>query len=118
MAYAPLTFAFSDHFTTSENGASRPDDVVDPPVIGVTNENGDGTLIARVTATWGSASATVSLLSHRYQHQWPGAILALNDDKGTLEVTWRDEQSRVLFEGVIMGAWERSGEHAGSHALA
>jgi transposase len=36
----------------------------------------------------------------------------------TLEVTWRDEQSRILFEGVIMGAWERAGQHCGSHVLA
>lgn len=118
MTYQPLTFHFSDDFTTIENGGDELGYLVDPPSISATNENGDGSLIARVLAAWGQASATVSLLSNRYQHQWPGAIAALNDHKGTLEVTWRDEQSRILFEGVIMGAWERSGEHAGSHALA
>lgn len=118
MTYRPLTFDFSDDFTTTENGADALDYVVDPPSISATNENGDRSLVARVLAAWGQASATVSLLSNRYQRQWPGAITALNDHKGTLEVTWRDEQSRILFEGAIMGAWERSGEHAGAHALA
>src|SRR5690606_28947401 len=98
-------------------GATAPGFVVGPPIISATNEATETFRIGRVTAAWGSASATVALLSHRYQQQWPGAILAMNDHKGTLEVTWRDEQSRILFEGVMMGAWERSGEHAGSHAL-
>lgn len=117
MTYQLLTFDFNDDFTTTENGEDALGFVVDPPSISATNENGDERLVARVLAAWGQASATVSLLSNRYQHQWPGAIAALNDHKGTLEVTWRDKQSRILFEGVIMGAWERSGEHAGSHAL-
>jgi hypothetical protein len=118
VTYAPLTFEFSDNFTTCENGARSTDDVVEPPETSATNENGSGALLSRVIAAWGSATATMSLLSNRYQRQWRGAIVALNDHKGTLEVTWRDEQSRILFEGVIMGAWERSGEHSGSHALA
>lgn len=118
MTYQPLTFDFSHDFTTTENGSDALGYLVDPPSISATNENGDGLLLARVFAAWGQASATVSLLSNRYQRQWPGAIAALNDHKGTLEVTWRDQQSRILFEGVIMGAWERSGEHAASHALA
>ena len=117
VTYQLLKFDFSDDFTTIEIGANALTYVVDPPSTSATNENGDGSLVARVLATWGQAYATVSLLSNRYQHQWPGAITALNDNKGTLEVIWRDEQSRILFEGVIMGAWERSGEHAGSHAL-
>ncbi|MBY8828893.1 hypothetical protein [Hephaestia mangrovi] len=96
-----LTFDFSDDFTMTENGADALDYVVDPPSISATNENGVGSLVARVFAAWGQASATVSLLSNRYQRQWPGAIAALNDHKGAL-----------------MGAWERLGEPAGSHALA
>lgn len=118
MTYTPLTFEFSQNFTTTENGANSLDFVVGPPAISATNEATEHFRIGRATAAWGSASTTVALLSHRYQNQWPGAIVALNDDKGTLEVTWRDEQSRILFEGVIMGAWERAGEHCGSHALA
>ena len=81
MTYQPLTFDFSDDFTTTENGVNALGYLVDPPSISATNENGDGSLVARVFAAWGQASATV-------------------------------------FEGVIMGAWERSGEHAGSHARA
>jgi len=118
VTYKPLAFEFSDDFTMSENGADAPGIVVDPPVVSATNSDTESWRIARVMAAWGSASAAVALLSHRYQSQWAGAIVELNDHKGTLEVTWRDEQSRMLFEGVIMGAWERAGEHSGAHALA
>ena len=116
MTYAPLKFEYSPDFTTTENGAKSPDASAELPAISANNETSG--LVERVIATWGSASATVALLSHRYQRQWDGAILGLNDHKGTLEVTWRDRQSRELFEGIIMGAWERAGEHCGSHALA
>ena len=44
-------------------------------------------------------------------------IIAMEDCKGTLQITWRDAQSRTMFEGTIMGAWEREGDHAGAHAL-
>lgn len=116
MTYAPLTFEYSRDFTTTDSGADAPEAVPEPPTISATNTtNGQ---IGRVIATWGSASATVALLSRRYQKQWDGAIQLLHDHKGTLEVTWRDQQSRELFEGVIMGAWERAGEHCGSHTLA
>ena len=117
MTYAPLTFAFSDGFTITENGAKAPTDVVQPPAISATNEASETWRIGRIFAVWGSASATVSLLSHRYQQQWDGAVVALNDHKGTLEISWRDRQSRELFEGVVMGAWERAGDHCGAHAL-
>lgn len=74
--------------------------------------------IERLNQTWGHANATVRSLSHKYQRLWDGAITELADYKGTLYVTWRDELSRVMFEGVIVGAWEANGEHMHSHSLA
>lgn len=76
------------------------------------------TRIERLNQTWGHANATARSLSHKYQKLWDGAITELADYKGTLYVTWRDEVSRVMFEGVILGAWEANGEHMHSHALA
>jgi hypothetical protein len=74
--------------------------------------------IERLNEVWGHANATVRSLSHKYENLWDGAITELADYKGTLYVTWRDELSRVMFEGVILGAWEQNGEHAHSHSLA
>ena len=48
MTYQPLTFDFSDDFTTTENGSDALGYLVDPPSISATNENGDGSLVARV----------------------------------------------------------------------
>lgn len=113
----PLAFIFDDNYSISENGESAPEIVARPPAISATNEHEAGR-IERLHATWGQACAAVALLSHRYQNHWQGAVVGLHDHKGTLQVTWRDEQSRVMFEGVVMGAWEREGEHAGAHRLA
>ena len=57
-------------------------------------------------------------LSYKYQKLWDGAITELADYKGTIYVTWRDELSRAMFNGVILGAWEANGEHMHSHSLA
>lgn len=75
------------------------------------------TRIERLNQTWGYANATVRSLSHKYQRLWSGAVVELADRKGTLCVTWRDELSRAMFEGVILGAWEANGEHMHSHSL-
>lgn len=82
-----------------------------------TNQSEPGR-IERLLQTWGGACSTIRLLSNRYQRHWDGAVVSMKDHKGTLEVTWRDEQSRVMFEGVIVGAWENEGEYMASHALA
>lgn len=87
------------------------------PQITATNAQEPGR-IERVTSTFGGACAAVRLLSNRYRNAWDGAIVALHDHKGTLEVTWRDEASRIMFEGAIMGSWEWHGEHMGKHELA
>jgi hypothetical protein len=74
--------------------------------------------IERLNEVWGHANATVRGLSRKYQRLWDGAITELADYKGTLYVTWRDEVSRVMFEGVILGSWEANGDHMHSHRLA
>lgn len=112
----PLDFRFDPDFSTCENGEHARREGFTPPAMSATNPG--ASLLERVHATWGRACAAVELQSHRYQHRWQGAIVDLNDDRGTLQVTWRDAQSRVMFEGVIMGAWERECEHAGAHRLA
>jgi hypothetical protein len=86
-----------------------------PKMVGV---NEVESRVERLNQTWGYADATVRGLSNKYRKLWNGAITELRDYKGTLYVTWRDELSRVMFEGVILGAWEAQGEHMHSHVLA
>lgn len=112
-----LSFEYGVEIPASGNSEYLLEYVVDAPPISATDEEIESWRNARVLSAWGAASAAVSLLSRRYRGQWPGAILALCDRKGALEIIWRDEQSRVLFEGVIMGAWERTGEQANIHFI-
>jgi hypothetical protein len=72
----------------------------------------------RLHQAWGRADTVARMLSAKYQRLWEGAIISLADYKGTIYVEWRDEISRVMFEGVILGAWESSGEHAHHHEIA
>ena len=118
MTKPPLTFEFDQSFSSCESSEPSRNFGFARPSLSAYNQETEGDRIPRLATTWGQACATVALLSNRYQHHWDGAIVAMNDHKGTLEVTWRDEQSRVIFEGVIMGAWERECEHAGCHAVA
>lgn len=115
MSYKPLEFNFSEDFMEDEIGEALTMSFLELPEIDAYNS--DTGRLPRLWAAWGAASTTVKLLSARYQNQWPGAIISMHDHKGTLQIVWRDKQSRILFEGVIMGAWERQGEHAGSHDL-
>lgn len=96
-------------------GVERPNYVPAEPDFHADREVGER--IARLRATFGGACMTVRLLSSSYQRAWDGAIVSLTDDKGTLQVVWRDRESRIMFEGVIMGAWEANGDHAGLHLL-
>ena len=96
-----------------ENGAARPEGV--PPIPEI--QGGEPWRSERLLATWGHACAVVNNMSHKYRRIWEGAIVTIGDTKGTIEVTWRDEMSRVMFEGAIMGGWEANGEHAGRHIL-
>jgi hypothetical protein len=73
--------------------------------------------IERLNEVWGHANAAVRHLSYKYRKLWDGAITELTDRKGTLYITWRDEVSRVMFEGVILGAWEANAEYSGAHSL-
>lgn len=73
--------------------------------------------VPRLAEAYGFARSTVRQMSVRYQNAFDGAILNLHDHKGTLQVTWRDHDARVIFEGVMAGAWESSGEHIVEHHL-
>lgn len=75
------------------------------------------TRIGRLAGAYGFARATVCNMSARYQNAFEGAVIMMVDAKGTLQVYWRDHESRVLFEGVIAGAWENSGESMVLHKL-
>lgn len=59
---------------------------------------------------------TVRLMSNHYQNLFDDAVLNMHDWKGVLEVTC-DHEARVIFEGVVPGAWERIGEPLVSHHL-
>lgn len=86
------------------------------PEFDATNAHEAGRM-PRLYMAWGHIQVTVSLLSSRYRNAFAGSVVKLLDHKGCLEVTWRDAQSRQLFEGVVMGAWERVGEHEGLHTI-
>jgi hypothetical protein len=73
--------------------------------------------VPRLAEAYGLARDTVRRMSTRYQNAFDDAVINMHDYKGTLEVTWRDHESRVIFEGVIAGAWEGIGEHIVSHHL-
>ncbi|MNV19537.1 hypothetical protein D3C71_1104050 [compost metagenome] len=73
--------------------------------------------IPRLAEAYGFARDTVRRMSTSYQNAFDDAVRNMHDHKGTLEVTWRDHEARVIFEGVIAGAWENSGEHIVSHHL-
>lgn len=107
---------FAMQFDSEECGESRPETRPQEPVFYA--ERDEGFRTARLHQTWGHACASVKSLSHRYQHLWSGAIIELEDAKGTLYVTWRDQESRLAFEGVIVGAWEAMAEHCHYHRLA
>jgi hypothetical protein len=98
-----------------ENGEAQPDVLPNKPKL-VAEREVDSRL-ERLNEVWGYANGTVKSLSNKYQRLWDGAITELADYKGTLHVTWRDQLSRLMFEGIILGAWEDNGEHAHSHKL-
>lgn len=106
---------FSVRFGTEENGESGPDTAPKSPEF--TAERDEGFRYQRLHQAWGYACSTAGTMSHRYQRLWAGAIVGLEDSKGTLHVTWRDRESHLAFEGVILGAWEAMGEHAHHHHL-
>jgi len=116
----PLDFSFSpnDQSVTHINGEPAPQTMPEPPHMSAYNEATETSRVPRLMSAWGAACAATRLLSNRYRQHWDGAVAAMHDHKGSLEVTWRDEQSRVMFEGVIVGAWEDHGEHSHGHLLA
>lgn len=118
MPAAPLLFQFDQHHSSGEVSEATPETLPAAPAFSATNEDTEGWRLPRLAMAWGAACSTVRALSCRYQHHWDGAVVEMRDHKGTLEVAWRDEQSRVMFEGVLVGAWERQGECVASHSLA
>lgn len=109
-------YALSLRFGAEENGEGSHESSGYTPSLSAEREA--ETRIERLNQTWGRADTVAQMLSGKYQRLWERAIVALSDYKGTLYVTWRDEVSRVMFEGVILGAWEKSGEHAHHHEIA
>lgn len=98
------------------SGERSPEFLVDGPKM-VAEREAD-MRIERLNRVWGHANAIANSLSNHYKHLWNGAITELADYKGVLTITWRDDLSRVMFEGVILGAWESNGEHLHEHHLA
>lgn len=98
-----------------QHGGSKPHNELYAPTFNADREIAER--IARLHRVWGYATMHIPGLSYKYQRFWAGAIVELTDTKGTLHVTWRDEVSRVMFEGVILGAWEAHGDHMSSHSI-
>lgn len=74
--------------------------------------------VPRLAEAYGHARSAVNQMSVRYQNAFDGAVVNMHDHKGTLQVTWRDHEARVIFEGVVAGGWEAVGEHIVQHHLA
>lgn len=98
-----------------ECGEAQPDTC---PVMPPISDQTEASRVSRLIATYGRACAAVALQSNRYRRLFDGAIVEIGDTKGTLNIVWRDQDSRAMFEGVMMGAWEAEGEHMGRHDLA
>lgn len=116
----PLTFTFAQDFSTGfvpECGDFEPVMPPSEPFLSAHNQATEPSRLDRLAAVWLMACEPVELLSARYRRFWRGALISLHDHKGTICVTWRDELSRVVFEGAVMGAWERHGELLGAHTL-
>lgn len=112
-----LVFVDPDDGYDSENGDNGKIEWVQDPVLSAYNAH-EADRLPRLARVLGAAKAAVSLMSHRYRRLWSGAVIELHDHKGTLLVTWRDVPSRIMFEGVVLGAWEANAEHAHAHTLA
>jgi hypothetical protein len=84
--------------------------------LSATNQHEAGRM-PRLHRAWGRIQAMVAQLSDRYRIAFAGAVSRLHDHKGELEVTWRDAQARIMFEGVVIGAWEAEGEPNHMHHL-
>jgi hypothetical protein len=112
-----LVFVDPDGGFEIENGDSGEIKWTEDPKLTAYNAH-EADRLPRLARVLGAANAAVKLMSHRYQRLWSGAVIELHDHKGALRVTWRDVPSRVMFEGVVLGAWEAEGEHCHAHALA
>lgn len=110
-----IDFKYEGDFEIREIEENRDSRQLIEPVISA--YNADAFRMPRLYRAWGRAEATVRLLSTRYRNSWSGAIVSLHDEKGTLEVLWRDKLSRIMFEGVIVGAWRDEGECCHAHAV-
>lgn len=111
-----LYFVEPDEGFESEVGEEELAEWVDGPQLTAYNAH-EPDRLERLSRTLGAAQASVRLMSRRYRRLWVGAVVELHDHKGTLLVTWRDIPSRIMFEGVVLGAWEANGEHLHAHAL-
>lgn len=114
----PLTFEFN----SGEPGFVFEDEDFEiskavMPSLSAYNQEKEQYRLERLARAWGYADAVVSLMSGRYKSRWNGAIMSLHDQKGQLHTRWRDLQSRMMFEGAIVGAWEQLGESWCSHGL-
>lgn len=114
----PLNFEFE----TGEYGLSFDEEIFELnkatiPQLSAYNQETEKYRLDRLACAWGQASAAVTLMSDKYRSRWNGAIVSLHDHKGMLRIVWRDTQSRIMFEGVIVGAWQRLGEFWCSHDL-
>jgi len=112
-----LVFVDPEKGYESENGDTEEIVWVSGPRLTAYNDH-EPDRLPRLARVAGAANAAVRLMSHRYRRMWVGAVIELHDHKGTLLITWRDVPSRIMFEGVILGAWEANAEHAHAHALA
>jgi len=70
--------------------------------------------MVRVFDIWEDACNTVDRLSGSLQKKWPGAIERVNDYADGIGLTFRSEEDKMLFGGVILGAWERAYGFTGS----
>ena len=96
--------------TTSSNLSPSDHDLFPPPALSAYEDGPDGFRLQRLRDTWAAIESEASQLDHLKRACFYGAIVALHDHKGFLEVLWRDLPSRIAFQGLAVEAWIRQGE--------
>ena len=66
---------------------------------------------------WEDACLTVERLSSAVQKNWPGAIEYMQHYGEGIRIKFRSKSDELLFEGVILGAWERAFGFAGTEKV-
>lgn len=96
--------------TASSNLSPSDHDLFPPPALSAYEDGPEGFRLQRLRDTWEAILRSAAQLSRLERAAFFGAIRALHDHKGCLEVLWRDPQSWFAFQDLAAEAWLQQGE--------